>query len=94
MTMARSSAAKVAAEQPPRHGDDRARDDSALTQLMALKQMSVNELRAKWGSLFATPAPNNSRPFLELRLAYRIQELTYGGPGRPADSITTTRQWT
>ena len=53
-----------------------------LARLAALKAMSVNELKAEWQSLFDAPAPNNSRNFLESRLAYRIQELTYGGPDR------------
>ena len=50
-----------------------------LTRLAALKAMSVNELKTEWQILFDAPAPNNSRNFLESRLAYRIQELTYGG---------------
>jgi hypothetical protein len=53
-----------------------------LARLAALKAMSVNELKAEWQELFAAPAPNNSRAFLESRLAYRIQELTYGGPDK------------
>jgi hypothetical protein len=44
--------------------------------------MSVNELKTEWQALFDAPAPNNSRTFLESRLAYRIQELTYGGPDK------------
>ena len=53
-----------------------------LARLATLKTMSVNELKAEWQILFDTPAPNNSRTFLESRLAYRIQELTYGGPDK------------
>jgi len=53
-----------------------------LARLAALKAMSVNELKAEWQELFAAPAPNNSRAFLEGRLAYRIQELNYGGPDK------------
>ena len=53
-----------------------------LARLAALKAMSVKELKAEWQTLFDTPAPNNSRTFLENRLAYRIQELTYGGPDK------------
>jgi len=53
-----------------------------LGRLAALKTMSVPELKAEWQSLFQAPAPNNSRGFLELRIGYRIQELTYGGVGR------------
>ncbi|MDZ7711038.1 MAG: DUF2924 domain-containing protein [Roseovarius sp.] len=53
-----------------------------LARLAALKAMSVNDLKTEWQVLFDAPAPNNSRSFLEGRLAYRIQELTYGGPDR------------
>ncbi len=53
-----------------------------LTRLAALKNKTVNELKAEWQALFDAPAPNNSRTFLESRLAYRIQELTYGGPDK------------
>ncbi len=53
-----------------------------LTRLAALKAMSVNELKAEWQALFNAPAPNNSHRFLESRLVYRIQELTYGGPDK------------
>ena len=56
--------------------------DPILARLAALKAMSVNELKDEWKALFGTPAPNNSRSFLEGRLAYRIQELTFGGPDR------------
>ena len=53
-----------------------------LARLAALKAMSVNELKTEWQALFDAPAPNNSRNFLEGRLAYRIQELTLGGPDK------------
>jgi hypothetical protein len=56
--------------------------DPILARLAALKLMSVNDLKAEWQALFDAPAPNNSRTFLEGRLAYRIQELTYGGPDK------------
>lgn len=56
--------------------------EPVLARLAALKAMSVNELKAEWQTLFDAPAPNNSRTFLENRLAYRIQELTFGGPDK------------
>jgi hypothetical protein len=43
-----------------------------LGRLAAMKAMSVVELKAQWQSLIGTPAPNNSRQFLEHRLAYRF----------------------
>ena len=53
-----------------------------LARLAALKAMSVNDLKTEWQALFDAPAPNNSRGFLEGRLAYRIQELAFGGPDK------------
>jgi hypothetical protein len=67
---------------PWRAGERDATDASVVTQLAALKRMTVIELKAKWESIFGTPAPNNSRNYLELRLGYRIQELTLGGLSR------------
>jgi len=66
----------------PKPGEDPATDGPVLSQLAALQRMSVNELKAKWEALFDKPAPNNARAFLELRIGYRIQELTYGGLSR------------
>ena len=63
----------------PLPGENVETDGAVLTQLAALKRLSVNELKAKWETLFGTAAPNNARAFLELRIGYRIQELTYGG---------------
>ena len=63
----------------PRPGEDVATDGAVLAQLAAMQRLSVNELKAKWEALFGTHAPNNARAFLELRIGYRIQELTYGG---------------
>ncbi len=82
MMMGRSSAARTSASAPPRPGDDESRDATVLARLAAIKTMSVADLKAEWQRLFGADAPNNSRPFLELRLAYRIQELAYGGPSR------------
>lgn len=67
----------------PERADERpAADASVVIQLAALKRMTVVELKTKWESLFGSPAPNNSRSYLELRLGYRIQELTLGGLSR------------
>ena len=54
-------------------------DDSIPARLAALKTTSTPDLKVQWRDLFgAEPPPYNPR-FLESRLAYRIQELTYGG---------------
>jgi hypothetical protein len=50
-----------------------------IAELSNLKTASTSELRVKWKSLYGTDAPLYNRRFLESRLAYRIQELTYGG---------------
>jgi hypothetical protein len=44
--------------------------------------MSVKDLKGEWEAMFATTAPNNSRGYLEMRLSWRIQELTLGGLSR------------
>ena len=67
---------------PAQPGHDPSLDQTVLSRLAALKAMSVKELKAEWEKLLGTSAPNNSRAFLELRIAYRLQELTYGGPDR------------
>ena len=54
-----------------------------LARLAALKTMSVRELKAEFEALTGTPAPNNSRVWLEQRLAYCIQELAFGGLSKP-----------
>ena len=58
-----------------------------LARLAALKAMTVGELKTEWQALIGTPAPNNSRSFLEQRIAYRIQELTWGGPSKPVRQL-------
>ena len=62
-------------------------DAPVLARLAALKHMSVKELKAEWEALFAAPAPNNSRGYLELRLAWRIQELSLGGLSRETRKV-------
>jgi hypothetical protein len=53
--------------------------DPVLTQLAALKSAPVGDLKRKWRELFESEPPPYNRRFLENRLAYRIQELAYGG---------------
>lgn len=59
-----------------------------LTRLTALKAMTVGELKAEWQTLMGSAAPNNSRSFLEQRLAYRIQELTSAGCRSPRSACS------
>ena len=50
-----------------------------LARVAALKTAGIADLKAQWRDLFGTEPPPYNRPFLESRLAYRIQELAYGG---------------
>ena len=50
-----------------------------LVRLGALKGATTPELKQQWRTLFGTEPPPYNRKFLESRLAYRIQELAYGG---------------
>jgi hypothetical protein len=52
---------------------------SVLKQIAALGELTPSQLEERWRSLFGTPPPAYHRRFLLKRLAYRIQELVYGG---------------
>lgn len=53
--------------------------NTTLARLQALKNASTSDLKSQWRELFLTEPPAFNRRYLESRLAYRIQELTYGG---------------
>jgi hypothetical protein len=53
--------------------------DSTLRQITQLSKLSFSELQERWRSLFGSEPPAYHRRFLVKRLAYRIQELAYGG---------------
>ena len=48
-------------------------------RLAALKTMPTPDLKQQWRDLFESEPPPFNRRYLESRLAYRIQELAYGG---------------
>jgi hypothetical protein len=52
---------------------------SVVARVAALKTTTSPDLKAMWRQLFDTEPPPYNRRFLESRLAYRIQELAYGG---------------
>ena len=54
---------------------------TVLKQIDELNQMSITQLRKRWADLMGTdPGPGRlGRQYLMRRLAYRIQELAYGG---------------
>ena len=53
--------------------------DSVISRIVALKEAPTPELKQQWRDLFETDPPPYNRRFLESRIAYRIQELAYGG---------------
>jgi hypothetical protein len=53
--------------------------DRVLARLAALKTATTLDLKQQWRELFDSEPPPYNRRFLENRLAYRIQELAYGG---------------
>lgn len=53
--------------------------DQIPARIAALKTTPTLSLRKQWAELFGTMPPPFNRRYLESRLAYRIQELAYGG---------------
>ena len=50
-----------------------------IGRLAEIRTMDIVALKAMWRELFAAEPPPYNRKFLESRLAYRVQELAYGG---------------
>ena len=50
-----------------------------LGRLAALRTVPTAELKRQWRELFGTEPPPFNRPYLQSRLAYRVQELAYSG---------------
>ena len=53
--------------------------DAVLARLAALKTATTPALKQEWRALFGAEPPPYNRRFLESRLAYRVQELAFGG---------------
>jgi hypothetical protein len=60
-----------------------------LKEIAALHQMDRQQLRERWWELMGKAAPSCNREYLIRRLAYRIQELTYGGLSERAKTMMT-----
>ena len=65
--------------------------DNVLAQIATLPGKSTPELRELWRDLFDSEPPPYSKPFLVKRLAYRIQELSYGGLSARAEAKLAER---
>ena len=55
------------------------KNDPIPARLAALKTTPTPDLKTQWRELFDSDPPPFNRRYLESRLAYRIQELAYGG---------------
>ena len=55
-------------------------------QIRDLKDMSFTELKQLWRDYYQTEPPPYRRGFMAHALAYRIQELTYGGLASKAEN--------
>jgi len=54
--------------------------ETNLSQIMELKEKSLNELKTKYEELFpGQKSPSNNKVFLWRKITYRLQELEYGG---------------
>ena len=54
-------------------------EPTVLQQVAALRKMPLAALRRRWQALFGTDPPGYSAEHMVRRLAYRLQELRYGG---------------
>ena len=50
---------------------------SVIEQIVGLKEMPFENLKSFWLEVYQTEPPTNRRPYLERRLAYRLQENVY-----------------
>lgn len=50
-----------------------------LSEILEVKQKSLAEIQAKYKELFGQKATSANRVFLWRKIAYRMQELAYGG---------------
>ena len=61
-------------------------NNSVLAQVSALPGKSAAELKQMWRDLYDREPPAYNRQFLIKRLAYRLQELAYGGLSARAEA--------
>ena len=77
--MTRTTKTTRAAARPPAPAIAAIPADTVLPRLAALKTTATPDLKQQWRELFGAEPPPYNRRFLESRLAYRVQELAYGG---------------
>ena len=52
---------------------------SVVKQIAELPTLPIDRLKERWRALYGTEPPAYNRVYLVKRLAYRVQELAYGG---------------
>ena len=60
-------------------------DQQLRSRIEALPNMAIADLKQMWWTLYDTKIPKFNRAFLEQHLAYRLQEIAYGGLSDKAD---------
>ncbi len=55
------------------------KQETITQRVLELPTLSVKQLVALWDTVYDMPVPNQNKPHLVMRLAYRLQELHYGG---------------
>jgi hypothetical protein len=58
---------------------DKSEDLKIMRQIMSLQDKKLSELKALWEKMFDHPPAISSREYMIAKIAYRIQELAYGG---------------
>lgn len=62
-------------------------ENSTLAKILALKTASLQKLQKEYEALFdSKKAPSNNKTYLWQKIAYRIQELEYGGLSEDAQN--------
>lgn len=62
---------------------------TTLAGIMELKERPLEDLRAKYAEIFGQEATSNNRVFLWRKIAYRLQEVEYGGMGEETQTRIT-----
>ncbi|NCC22358.1 MAG: DUF2924 domain-containing protein [Alphaproteobacteria bacterium] len=78
------------AKRRQKRGKEGVMTDCTIARVAALPQMDYKELRALWDELFDAPPNNANRDFMARKLAWRIQEIRYGGLSADTKSRMTT----
>ncbi|MDR1375515.1 MAG: DUF2924 domain-containing protein [Holosporaceae bacterium] len=58
---------------------DKNEDLKIVRQIMSLQDKKLPELKALWEKMFDHPPAISSKEYMIAKIAYRIQELAYGG---------------